>query len=198
MRFCSTGGGSPWVSGSGATGLGLRPRSPSGAAGTGWFQPAFIQIDASQVCSYSTPDTSARPQGFIKTIVSANPINNELAFGEAAMRHWELLGKELQNDVEQFNNNGGLAEFAEPGAGEYRVNNPDSGLEVRIVADIENHIVRYEFLRTNQSSAGAPEGGILSMRLGRDEVEFYSADRPVTAFEARSLLLDPVLNGQTS
>jgi hypothetical protein len=32
------------------------------------------------------------------------------------------------------------------------------------------------------------------MRLGRNAVEFYSADKPLTASEARSLLLDPVLN----
>ena len=126
--------------------------------------------------------------------MSANPINNELAFGEAALRHWELLGKELENDVDQFIEHGGTAEFSHHGATEYRVSNSDSGLEVHVVADTENHIVRYDFIRTNQASAGAPEGGILSMRLGRDAVEFYSADQPLTASEARSLLLDPVLN----
>lgn len=126
--------------------------------------------------------------------MSANPINSELAFGEAALRHWELLGKELQNDVDQFNEHGGTAEFSQHGATEYRVSNSESGLEVHVVADTENHIVRYDFIRTNEASAGAPEGGILSMRMGRDAVEFYSADQPLTASEARSLLLDPVLS----
>ena len=126
--------------------------------------------------------------------MSANPINSELAFGEAALRHWVLLGKELQQDIAQFNERGGSAEFAEHSSTEYRVSNPDSGLEAHIVADTDSHIVRYEFVRTNDHSAGAPEGGILSMRLGGGGVQFYSADRRLTASEARSLLLDPVLN----
>ena len=126
--------------------------------------------------------------------MSANPINNELAFGDAALRHWELLGKELRQDVDKFNDHAGSISFGEPGSTEYRVSNPDSGLEVHITADIGSHTVRYEFVRMNNNSAGAPEGGILSMRLGRNAVEFYSADRPLTASEARSLLLDPVLN----
>ncbi|PYY14026.1 MAG: hypothetical protein DMG61_11345 [Acidobacteria bacterium] len=132
--------------------------------------------------------------GFINRIVSANPINNELAFGDAALRHWELLGKELQQDIDAFNDHAGSVSFDEPGPMKYRIRNPDSGLEVRIDAEIGSHIVRYEFARMNDNSAGAPEGGILSMRMGRSGVEFYSADRPLTAQEARSLLLDPVLN----
>lgn len=130
--------------------------------------------------------------------MSANPIDNESAFGEAALRHWELLGRELQNDVDEFNDHGGTVEFEENQSTEYRVSNPDSGLEVHIVADTQSHIVRYEFVRTSEASAGAPEGGILSMRLGRRGVEFYSADQPLTASEARSLLLDPVLDPPNS
>ena len=127
--------------------------------------------------------------------MSANPINNEQGFAEAALQHWETLGRELRGDVDRFNQNqAASASFSEVGPAEYRVRNSDSGLEVRIAADTENHIIRYDFVRTNDNSAGAPEGGILSMRLGRDGVEFYSADQPVTALEARNLLLDPVLN----
>jgi len=127
--------------------------------------------------------------------VSANPVNNEQAFGDAARQHWELLGKELREDIDKFNQDrGGSAFFVQTGSTEYTVSSPESGLEARISADTENHIVRYEFVRMNDNSAGAPEGGILSMRLGRNGVEFFSADRPLTASEARSLLLDPVLN----
>jgi len=126
--------------------------------------------------------------------VSANPINNELAFGEAALRHWALLGEELRQDIEQFNQRGGSVEFAQQASTEYWVTNPASGLEVHIMADTEDHMVRYEFVRANDNSAGAPEGGILSMRMVGGSVEFYSADRQLTASEARSLLLDPVLN----
>ena len=134
----------------------------------------------------------------IHVVMSANPINNEELFADAALQHWEQLGRELRADVDQFKTGGGSASFAQPGATEYRVSNPGSGLQVRIVADLQDHIARYDFSRTNDQSAGTPEGGILSMRMGRDGVEFYSSDQPVTASEARSLLLDPVLKPPTS
>ena len=127
--------------------------------------------------------------------MSANPINNEHAFDDAALQHWELLGTELRKDIDNFNDEQGRsASFEQVGPTEYRANSFDSGLEVRITADTESHIVSYDFMRMNDNSAGAPEGGILSMRLGVGGVEFFSADRPVTSSEARSLLLEPVLN----
>jgi hypothetical protein len=126
--------------------------------------------------------------------MSANPINNERMFAEAALQHWRQLGQDLRTDVERFNQSGGSAAFAEEPEGEYRVSNSGSGLEVRITADPHDHIARYEFTRTNDNSAGAPEGGILSMRMNATGgVEFFSADEAVTAEAARKLLLDPVL-----
>jgi hypothetical protein len=130
--------------------------------------------------------------------MAANPINNEAQFAQAAVQHWQRLGQELQADVEQFNRDGGSAAFSQPSINEYRVSNSDSGLEVIIVADPADHIVRYDFARTNNQSAGAPEGGILSIRMGRTGVEFYSSDQPVNAEEARGLFLDPVLNPPTA
>ena len=126
--------------------------------------------------------------------MAANPINNEAQFAQAAVQHWQNLGQELKAEVEQFNRNGGSASFSQPSAHEYRVSNSDSGLAVVVVADPADHIVRYEFARTNRQSAGAPESGMLSMRMGKAGVEFYSSDQPVGADEARGLLLDPVLN----
>ena len=130
--------------------------------------------------------------------MAANPINNEAQFAQAAVQHWQRLGQELQTDVEQFNQDGGSASFSQPSANEYRVSNSDSGLAVIIVADPDDHIVRYDFVRTNNQSAGAPEGGMLSIRMGKTSVEFYSSDQPVKAEEARGLLLDPVLNPPTA
>lgn len=126
--------------------------------------------------------------------MAANPINNDAQFAEAALHHWQRLGQELQADVQQFNEDGGSASFSQPSANQYRISNSASGLEVVIVADPDDHIVRYDFARTNNQSAGAPEGGILSMRMGKAGVEFYSSDQPVNGEEARGLLLDPVLN----
>ena len=129
--------------------------------------------------------------------MSANPIHNESTFTEAALEHWRRLGEELRADVNEFNSRGGSASFSQPESLEYRISNSESGLEVRIVADPQGHRAEYDFHRTNDHSAGAPDGGILSMRLGRNGVEFYSSDEPLTAGQARSLLLDPVLNPPT-
>lgn len=130
--------------------------------------------------------------------MSANPISNETAFADAARVHWHQLGQELQADVADFNRAGGSASFSAPRAREYRVTNPVVGLEMRVEADPDAHIARYDFMRTNDQSAGAPEGGILSMRMGASGVEFFSADVPLTASEARKLLLDPVLTPPAS
>ena len=130
--------------------------------------------------------------------MSANPIDREQVFTDAALAHWRRLGEELQADVARFNRGGGSASFSNPRTGEYRVSNPASGVEVRIVADLQGHISHYDFMRVNDHSAGVPEGGILSMRMGPNGVEFYSSDRPLTAAEARNLLLDPVLNPPAS
>jgi hypothetical protein len=132
------------------------------------------------------------------TFMSANPINNERLFAAAAIEHWRQLGQDLKADIERFNQGGGSASFSESSEGEYRVSNSGTGLEVRISADPYDHIARYEFFRTNDNSAGAPEGGILSMRMARGGVEFFSADETVTADAARKLLLDPVLNPETT
>jgi hypothetical protein len=137
---------------------------------------------------------SELPQISSINVMSANPVNNEQLFAEAALEHWRRLREELRSDVDQFNRQSGSATFSQPSAEEYRVSNSDSGLEVRVIVDPQDHIARYDFVRTNDHSAGAPEGGILSMRMGRNGVEFYSSDQPVTAAEARGLLLDPVLS----
>ena len=126
--------------------------------------------------------------------MSADLIHNQGLFAHAARAHWRELGEELQADVARFNRNGGAATFSHSRENEYRAANAAVGLEVRIVADADEHIVRYDFMRMNDRSAGAPEGGILSMRMGEKGVEFYSSDQPLTPKEARSLLLDPVLN----
>jgi hypothetical protein len=127
-------------------------------------------------------------------LMSANPIDSEKMFADLAIQHWQQLGQALKADVDQYVQAGGSASFSEAGEGEYRVSSSDSGLEMRIVADPADRIARYDFVRTNDHSAGAPEGGIFSMRIGQNNrVEFYSSDQELQAEEARKLLLDPVL-----
>ena len=86
------------------------------------------------------------------------------------------------------------AEFSRSGDDSYHVTYDESGLELDITADFEAQVVRYDYKPTSSNSAGAPEGGLLSMRQSRSgTVEFYSADERLTSEETRQVLLAPVL-----
>jgi len=120
--------------------------------------------------------------------------NPEVHFAEAAKRRWQQLGEELKSDLAEFSSNPKDTTFANPAENEFRISNSESGLEIVIAADFDDHIVRYEYSALNKKSAGIPEGGILSMRQSRrGMVEFYSADERLTSEEARQVLLEPVL-----
>ena len=118
----------------------------------------------------------------------------ESTFIEAARQRWIQLGDELKADVEEFSAQHSGAEFSSSGDDVYRVLYSESGLELEIIADFDAQLVRYDYKPTGSSSAGAPEGGILSMRqTRRGGVEFYSADERLTSEETRQVLLEPVL-----
>jgi hypothetical protein len=118
----------------------------------------------------------------------------ESRFREAARQRWLLLGEELKADVAEFNSRKEKADFDQPGSNEYRVMNSSTGLGLKMTADFESRVVRYEFTALSNASAGVPEGGILSMRQSRrGAVEFFSADERLTSEETRQVLLAPVL-----
>ncbi len=118
----------------------------------------------------------------------------EDTFGPAARERWRLLGEELRADVDEFNAHQAGAAFSANGENLYRVNNSGSGLELTLIADFENHTVRYNYSAMNSRSAGVPEGGMLSMRQSRTgSVEFYSADERLTSEETRQVLLELML-----
>jgi hypothetical protein len=115
-------------------------------------------------------------------------------FIEAARQRWIQLGDELKADVQEFSAHHSGAEFSSPGDDVYRVLYSESGLELEIMADFDAQVVRYDYKPTGSSTAGVPQGGILSMRQSRrGGVEFYSADECLTSEEARQVLLEPVL-----
>jgi hypothetical protein len=126
---------------------------------------------------------------------SQNEPPQERQFSAAARRRWQKLEEELRSDVEEFNaHQSGAAEFSREGDDTMRISNSSSGLELTLTADFENHAVRYDYATLNQRSAGAPEGGMLSMRQERSgSVEFYSADERLTSEETRQVLLQPML-----
>lgn len=118
----------------------------------------------------------------------------EQQFTAAAHERWRKLGEELRSDVAEFNSHRSGAELSQDGEDTMRVRNNISGLELALTADFDNRTVRYDYTALNNRSAGAPEGGMLSMRQCRGgTVEFYSADERLTSEETRQVLLEPML-----
>jgi hypothetical protein len=125
---------------------------------------------------------------------SQTQANPEVQFNEAARQRWRQLGEELKSDVAEFNARQQEADFSQESDNVYRVRSSASGLELVLEADFDDSLVRYEFVALNDRSAGAPEGGILSIRQSRrGTAEFYSADERLTSEETRQVLLEPVL-----
>lgn len=125
---------------------------------------------------------------------SQTQANAEIQFNEAARQRWRQLGEELKSDVAEFNARQQDASFSQEEDNVYRVTSSASGLELILRADFDDCLVRYEFVALNDRSAGAPEGGILSIRQSRrGTAEFYSADERLTSEETRQVLLEPVL-----
>lgn len=115
-------------------------------------------------------------------------------FANAARLRWQELAEELRGDVAEFNSHRGAADFVQPSVNQFHVSNSRTGLLLSITADFEERIIRYAYEQVNNKSAGAPEGGILSMRESSPGVvEFYSADEQLTREETRDVLLEPVL-----
>lgn len=125
-----------------------------------------------------------------KTQTNATPA----AFKDAALQRWRALGEELRQDVTEFNSQQKGADFEQPSESSYRITNSQSGLILDLTADFEARVVRYDYRPLNANTAGAPEGGMLSMRQRQNgRVEFYSADERLTSEETRQVLLEPVL-----
>lgn len=115
-------------------------------------------------------------------------------FVSAARQRWTALGEELKADVEQFNSREGGADFSEGPENQFRIRNSATGLQLTLIADFAGQRIDYDYAQVNDKTAGAPEGGILSMRqTSEGAVEFYSADERLTPEEARQVLLEPVL-----
>jgi len=112
-------------------------------------------------------------------------------FGAAAQRRWQELAEELQIDVTEFNSRRGGADFSQSSASQFCIRNLTSGLQLIITADFDARTIRYDYKQVNDKSAGAPEGGMLSMRQSSGgAVEFYSADEQLTSEETREILLE--------
>jgi hypothetical protein len=144
-------------------------------------QKLSSHFDMGWIESYRSRATSGREQP-------------KTAFVDAARQRWQQLAAELKADVAEFSARHSGAEFSSSGDDTYHVTYDESGLELDITADFEAQVVHYHYKPTSSSSAGAPEGGILSMRQSHGgTVDFYSADERLTSEETRQVLLAPVL-----
>lgn len=129
-----------------------------------------------------------------KDDTSQNEADSQIRFNQAARARWQQLGEELKADVTEFSTGQQKASFSAEGDSLYRIRNSASGLELVLQADFDNSIVRYEYAALNDHTAGAPEGGMLSIRQSRrGTAEFYTADERLTSEETRQVLLEPVL-----
>ena len=116
-------------------------------------------------------------------------------FAQEALRRWQKLEQELRADVAEFNAHREDAIFSRPSDDQFHINNTSSGLGLTITADFDERVVRYDYAPVNSNTAGAPEGGVLSMRQCENGlVEFYSADERLTSEETRNVLLQPLLS----
>ena len=127
----------------------------------------------------------------IKDQSSQNPPKtSESNFANAARQRWQRLAEELQADVTTFSSSRGDADFSKTSVNEFRISNLTTGLQLIISADFDARTIRYNYTQVNDKSAGAPEGGMLSMRQSPGGgVEFYSADEQLTSEETREVLL---------
>lgn len=134
--------------------------------------------------------------GWIEELRRKNQTTSEAKdqFAEAARRRWSELGEELKTDVAEFNSRGEEAAFEPVTENHYQVRNPSSGLQLDLVADFAERVIRYDYKVLGNASAGVPEGGILSIRPSRSGgADFYSSDERLTSEETRQVLLEPVL-----
>ncbi|MBV9088237.1 MAG: hypothetical protein JOY79_12175 [Acidobacteriaceae bacterium] len=137
--------------------------------------------------SWVSEEAHARSQ----SAAELNESERERQFDEAAAQRWGELRQELRGDTDDFNSQGGAADYSES-ANTCEVQAANTGLTLRARFDPSSRTVHYDYESDSRRSA-PPEGGILSMRLSRyRRAELYSSDEHLTSEEARRLLLEPV------
>ena len=105
---------------------------------------------------------------------------------------WRELVEGLERDADEFRRLNGGAEFDQPSPAECQVSNPQSKVRVLLRADLSLHGIHYDYQPEDDKTA-VPEGGVISLRPGRDDVELYSADQRLSLEQARRLILEPLL-----
>lgn len=121
---------------------------------------------------------------------------SEVHFESREHRVWSALVSGLEHDLEDFKNVGGTGLVERVNDTECRVSNPKSGIAVHLQADLEAHMIRYEYEPESEDTA-VPEGGVFTLRASDQSVDLYSADQHLSSQEARRLVLEPLLFPRT-
>lgn len=117
----------------------------------------------------------------------------EMTFERAAVQRWKELVRDLEEDVNEYRNQGGSAELTRVSDYQIEIADRDTALVLQVRADIAGHTVHYDYSSTNPRVA-SPEGGIFSMRTRRwGRVDLYSADQRIHSEGIRRMLLEPVM-----
>lgn len=117
---------------------------------------------------------------------------SELRFESREQRKWNELTAGLEQDVKEYQRVGGSANFDRVSDTQVRVSNARSGIAVLLNADLEAHMIHYNYESESERTA-VPEGGVLSLRSSDAGAELYSSDQRLNSDEARRLVLEPLL-----
>lgn len=117
---------------------------------------------------------------------------SELRFESAERRKWRELAEGLEKDVKEYERVGGTASFDQASDDKVRVSNPRSGVAVVLTADLDAHMIHYNYEPESERTA-VPEGGVLSLRASGGNVEVFSSDQRLSSDDARRLVLEPLL-----
>jgi hypothetical protein len=123
---------------------------------------------------------------------SAPETTAEQIFDQAVARRWHELLDELRGDVDEFNAQGGSAQFGQNYDIDAAIDCATTRITLKLNLDVSDRTIRYDYL-SSETRVAAPEGGILTLRLSRyRRAKLYSSDEHLTSEEARRLLLEPV------
>jgi hypothetical protein len=106
---------------------------------------------------------------------------------------WTALKEALTEAVERVRDQGINAEVVEAAEGHYRVSNQSAGLDLDVVLDAPDGIVRFSYASPSGKTI-APEGGMLTLRArSGGRIQTFYSDQHLSQEQLLETLLRPVL-----
>jgi hypothetical protein len=117
---------------------------------------------------------------------------SSLPVQQPAAQKWSELLSGLEADAKDFSRLGGKANFERVSDTECRISNPAANISAILTEDPSAQLIRYTY-KPNVDNVAVPEGGVLTIRVGANSAQLYSADQQLTPEQARRLILEPLL-----